>query len=270
MKLFRKRHLSIEIYDCPGTRLNSYELKKLQKDLIEIGKQSLDAVPNYQCFSKDLNEFNRLIISVARNDDGKAIAFCSSYILEAGDYGKILHLGLTCIGPEARGLGLTHKLTSKVIYRYFTAHAKLGSFWISNVACVLSSLGNVALHFEDVYPSPYVSSPLTEHKGLARIINDNYRHELYINASSKFDHDEFIFRGSVKGTIFQKDENDLKFHHRNEELNHFFKKTINFNNGDEVLQIGKVSLMSYPKYLLRNRKKRKHTSRDQKQNLNAA
>ncbi len=270
MRLFKKKNHSIQVYDCPGLNMGALQLKQLQKELIDIGKESLDSLPNYQCFSKDMKEFNRLIISVARNNEGKAIAFCSSYILEAGAFGNILHLGLTCVGPEARGLGLTHKLTSKVIYRYFTAHAKLGSFWISNVACVLSSLGNVALHFEDVYPSPYISSPFPEHRELANMINKNYRQELYINPSSTFHQDHFIFRGSVKGTTFQKEANDLKFHHRDNEVNDYFKKSMNFSNGDEVLQIGRVSLMSYPKYLLRNRKKRKNTKRDQAQDLNVA
>lgn len=270
MKLLKSNQVLIEIYDRPGLKLHFFELEKLQKELIEIGKSSLEKLPNYQCFSINKNEFNRLIISVARNNEGKAIAFCSSYILDAGEYGEILHLGLTCVGPEARGLGLTHKLTSKVIYRYFTAHAKLGSFWISNVACVLSSLGNVALHFEDVYPSPFLTTPTQEHKEIAKLINNHYRNELYIHPKSTFDAKSFIFQGSVIGSSFQKEEHDTKFHHRDERLNDYFKKLINFNNGDEILQIGRVSLMSYPKYLLRNRKKRNNSIKVQTSDLNVA
>lgn len=270
MKLFNMKKYSIEVYDCPGLKLSYFKLRHLQNELLEIGKQTLDKIPNYQCFSKDMNEFNRLIITVARNDTGKAIAFCSSYILEAGEHGDILHLGLTCIGHEARGLGLTHKLTSKVIYRYFTHHAKFGSFWISNVACVLSSLGNVALHFEDVYPSPFNSIPGEKHKELADLINTKYRKELFINSLSTFDSNGFIFRGSVKGTIFQKESENIQFHHRDHEVNDFFKNIMNFSNGDEVLQIGRVSLMSYPKYLLKNRKSKKTLPRVPKENLNVA
>jgi hypothetical protein len=270
MKLFKLKKHSIEVYDCAGLTMSYFKLKHLQKELIEIGKQSLDEIPNYQCFSKDMKDFDRLIISVARNKNGKAIAFCSSYVLEAGELGQILHLGLTCIGPEARGLGLTHKLTSKVIYRYFTHHAKLGSFWVSNVACVLSSLGNVALHFEDVYPSPFSSAPTDRHKELANLINKNYRKELFINSSSTFDSDKFIFQGSVKGTTFQKEAENIQFHHRDQEVNDFFKNIMNFSNGDEVLQIGRVSLMSYPKYLLRNRKNKVKQAHEIKQNLNVA
>jgi hypothetical protein len=270
MKLFKLKKNSIEIYDCPGLYLNRIELKQLQNELIEIGRQCLDSIPSYQCFSENKEEFNRLIISVARNKNGKAIAFCSSYILDAGPLGEVLHLGLTCVGPEARGLGLTHKLTSKIIYRYFTAHAKLGSFWISNVACVLSSLGNVALHFEEVYPSPYSSVASSDHKAIAKMIDNKYRNELYIDPLSKFDMDQFIFRGSVKGSTFQKDADDAKFYHRDDQLNQYFKQMMNFHNGDEVLQIGKVSLMSYPKYLMRKRFHRNNNVRNERERLKVA
>jgi hypothetical protein len=270
MKLLRLNQFFIDIYDCPGLKLNYSKLDKLQKELREIGSTCLEELPNYQCFSEEKSEFERLIIAVARNTEGKAIAFCSSYILDAGKMGEILHLGLTCIGPEARGMGLTHKLTSKVIYRYFTSHAKLGSFWISNVACVLSSLGNVALHFEDVYPSPFLSKPTREHRILANIINRRFRRELYIDPNSTFDKNEFIFQASVKDSVFQKNEQDTTFHHRDENLNDYFKKRINFSNGDEILQIGKVSLASYPKYLLRNRKKRNNFSKEKRPDLKVA
>jgi hypothetical protein len=129
------------------------------------------------------------------------------------------------------------------------------------VACVLSSLGNVALHFDDVYPSPFMEEPTQEHVEIARMINQKYRNELYINKDATFDEDHFVFERSVSGTMFEKSETDRKFYHRDEDLTHFYMDLIDFKNGDEVLQIGKISLMSFPFYLLRSLRRKLNVTR---------
>ncbi len=69
--------------------------------------------------------------------------------------------------------------------------------------------------------------------------------------------------------MFEKSEDDRKFYHRDAELNNFYKGLIDFKNGDEVLQIGKVSLLSYPKYVLKNWK-RKSPARPPEENYIAS
>lgn len=244
----------IEIYHRPGINMSEMELSQLHQELMSVANECLETIPDYQCLSGKKSEYDRLIIAVSRDGENKIDGFCSSYILEAEGLGNILHLGLTCVGLRARGLGLTHQLTGKVIIHYILKYSFFRPVWISNVACVLSSLGNVAMHFEDVYPSPFMKTPNEHHVKMANYINDNFRQELYINADADFCEKEFVFKNSVTGTMFEKSAEDSKFHHRNSMLNEFYKGLINFENGDEVLQIGKVSLLTYPKYLLRNLK----------------
>jgi len=247
----------IEIYVKPGINLPISELERLHQEIMDIAKECLDEIPDYQCLSGKRSEYDRLIISVSRDKNGKVEGFCSSYILNAEELGNILHLGLTCVSPRARGLGLTHQLTSKVISTYLLRYSFFKPAWISNVACVLSSLGNVAMHFEDVYPSPFKASPSDHHVKLAKFIDQNFRPELYIKHDAVFIENKFVFEKSVTGTMFEKSAEDRKFHHRDVELNNFYKGLIDFENGDEVLQIGKVSLFSYPKYLLKNWNRKK-------------
>ena len=246
----------IEIYDRPGRYLNQVELDALITDLRSVASECLDELPDYQCLSGRREEFERLIIAVSRSKDGKMLGFCSSYILDAGAHGQVLHLGLTCVLPLARRMGLTHKLTSKVVTTYLLRYSLFKESWISNVACVLSSLGNVALHFDEVYPSPYSVSPSSQHLSIARLINEQYRNELYIRSEAKFNEKNFIFEESVLGNQFQKSEMDKRYHHRSKKLTDFYADLMDFQRGDEVLQIGKVSILTFPRYLLKNLTKR--------------
>lgn len=245
----------IEVYDRPGRYLNQRELAEFHSDILSVAQECLDEIPHYQCLTGSRREYERLIIAVARAKDGTMLGFCSSYILEGGDLGNILHLGLTCVHPRARRMGLTHKLTSKVVMTYLVRHSLFKPTWISNVACVLSSLGNVAMHFEKVHPSPYFKAPSEDHFKVAKLIDQQYRWELFVNKDATFNANKFIFERSVCGTVFEKSEADLKYHHRNRALTNFYLNIIDFQNGDEVLQIGKVSLFTFPKYLLKKVKR---------------
>ena len=114
----------------------------------------------------------------------------------------------------------------------------------------MSSLVNVSLFFEQVYPSPLPQSKLTEkHKKIARAIDRYYRDKIYISNSAVFDNDHFVFRGSVKDTVFQKNEDDKKYYHRNAYLNDYYKNKMQFHNGDEVLQIGFASTLAAIKHI---------------------
>ena len=134
--------IKLEIYNRPGKDLSEKELEKLHEEILSVAGECLDEIPRYQCLTGERKEYSRVIISLARNKEGKLLGFCSSYILEVGSR-NVLHLGLTCVSPQARSLGLTHKLSSKVVKYYLLNYSLFKPAWISNVACVLSSLGNV-------------------------------------------------------------------------------------------------------------------------------
>jgi len=186
---------------------------------------------------------------VAWRPDGKIAGFCSAALLPVEGKGDVLHLGLTCVRPDNRSGGLTHTLTSRVLVQYLVQYRPFSKVWVSNVACVLSSLGNVAMHFEEIYPSPFGSErPSPDHMEVARSIDYYYRDKIYIAGDSRFDAAAFVFRGSVKDTCFQKGDDDQRFFHRDRELNEFYQNLMSFDNGDEVLQVGYVTLMTYVKY----------------------
>jgi hypothetical protein len=246
----------------PGLTANQVWLTDLVKNLRDTANTCFDEIPPYQAMVGTREELSDKVLSVAWHPDGEMAGFCSTVLLPVKHVGEILHLGLTCVRPEDRGSGLTHLLTKKAVASYLVRHKPIGRLWISNCAAVLSSLGNVALHFENVYPSPMVHvKPKKNHYRIALAIERYYRKKIYIHDNAEFDETKFVFRGSVKDTVFQKAEDDKRYHHRNGFLNNYYSRLMDFDNGDEVLQIGYVSTLSTVKYTYRRRNPRKQAVR---------
>jgi len=244
----------IEFYNRPGLTRSERECEALISDLRGVGKQCFSELPAYQCLSGTPRDLTNKVITVARDADGRIGGFCSAALLPVYGLGEVFHLGLTCVSPAARGHGLTHRLTSRNLTQYILKHRPFGKTWISNVACVLSSLGNVAMYFEDVYPSPLgTGQPSKNHVQIAKAINLHYRNDVYISDQASLDLERFVFRASVKNTVFQKSESDVRYYHRFDWMNHYYKHLMQFEHGDEVLQIGYVTLLTALKHKLKRK-----------------
>ena len=162
----------------------------------------------------------------------------------------MLHLGLTCVRPEDRGGGLTHKLVSRLVARYLVRRP-LSRIWITNVACVLSSLGNFALHVKGVHPAPASRGPGREHLLIAEAFDRRYRAKAHVQPWAVLDREQFVFRGSGRGTAFQKRADEKQYHHRDPALNEYYTSIMRFDDGDEVLQVGNASVADLVRHLWR-------------------
>jgi hypothetical protein len=235
----------------PGRSLSDGDLSGLVAELRRVAMSCFDDVPTYQCLTGARDELAHNVIAYARRADGTMAGFCSAVVLQVPGVGEVLHLGLTCVHPSERGGGLTHKLTSALVVRYLLRHP-LRRQWVTNLACVLSSLGNVALHFDQVYPSPFHPRPPTAtHRRIAAEVDRSYRDKMFVVPGARFDSDRFVFTQCATGTVFQKRAEDGRFHHRDGSLNAFYRQHMDIDAGDEALQVGSVSLPGYPLYLLR-------------------
>lgn len=250
----RKEKYRIEFINRPGRKLSDARLASLVQALRATAATCFDTLPDYQVMAGTRAELADKVLAMAWRKDGQLAGFCSCVILPVEGVGKVLHLGLTCVRPEDRGAGLTHLLTRRAVSGHLLRHRPLGRLWVSNCAAVLSSLGSVALHFQNVYPSPArAEGPSPAHRRIAEAINRHYRHKMFVPDSSTFDTEAFVFRGSIKETVFAKDGDDPRFLHRKEPLNDFYRARIDFDRGDEVLQVGRASTIGAFKHLYRRR-----------------
>ena len=246
-KSTQMRHrFRFEVMYRPGHNLGDKELSELVSHLHSVGQSCFDELPTYQVFKGTRDAFQDKVLALAWNGE-KLAGFCSELILKVDGIGEVLHLGLTCIRPEYRSSGLTHRLTSKATMCYLLRSGRLlGKIWVTNCAAVLGSLVNVYLHFDSVYPSPANDAhPSENHLKIAEAIDRFYREDLYIHSNAVFDQKSFLFRGSIKDTAFEKAEDDRRFHHRNTDHNNYYRNLISFENGDEVLQVGYAGLFTY-------------------------
>ena len=235
-----------EVMYRPGHNLGDKEITELVRNLHQVGQSCFDELPTYQVFKGTREAFSDKVLALAW-DGETLVGFCSELILKVDGIGEVLHLGLTCIRPEYRSSGLTHRLTSKATMCYLLRSGRLlGKIWVTNCAAVLGSLVNVYLHFDSVYPSPARDAcPSAIHLKIAEAIDRFYREDIYIHSSAVFDPQSFLFKGSIKDTPFEKAEDDRRFHHRNTDHNNYYRNLISFENGDEVLQVGYANLFTY-------------------------
>lgn len=248
----------IDVYQKPGQYLDDEAFSTLSRDIRDIAASCFHTMPDYQAMIGTREALSDKLISIARDHTGTACGFCSMVFLNVPDVGRVLHLGLTCVRPEARGRRLTHALVKKALTGYLLKQNPFGKVWVSNCAAVLSSLGNVAMHFEKVFPSPfYPENPGPTHVNIARAIDRHFRDKMYVLDEAILDEERFIFKGSVKNTVFHKEKDDSAFYHRKNGLNRFYANIMNFENGDEVLQIGYFRLISVVRYILRQHRIKK-------------
>ncbi len=242
------RDISIVFHHRPGRRMRPAARRALVDELRAVGRACFPALPDYQCFRGDA-ALDDKVITVARDRSGRMLGFCSAILLDVPRVPAVLHLGLTCVHPDARGRRLTHRLTGRLAMQYLFTRRPHGRVWITNVACVLSSIGNVALGFDDVYPSPFVARPTETHRRIARAIDARYRDAIHIAPDAPLDPERFVFRGSVQGTVFHKRADDRRYHHRADTLNAWYRDLLDIDAGDEVVQVGHYSLATLRRYV---------------------
>jgi hypothetical protein len=251
MGFMSQDEFSFEYWEKPGKLWSSEEIDIYGDELREVASHCFDEVPEYQCLTKEREELSRNVIVMARNKRSKLVGFVSAVLIDVDGIGEVLHMGLTCVHPEARKKQLTHRLMSRLLINYLVKNSPFSKVWVSNVACVVSSLGNVAQHFENIYPSPFFAGdPSEQHLKIAQTISEKYRKTVAINEEATLDEKNFVFRGSVKGSVFVKSSHDRKYFHRKKHLTDYYLNLLDLENGDEAVQIGYISLMTFPKYTL--------------------
>jgi hypothetical protein len=224
------------------------EKRNFISKLRKVAKTCFDELPVYQILDYDFDT-SKSIITTAE-DKGQIVGFCASLELQDGTNKPFLHMGLTCVRPDYRNKRLTHKLAGKLTMKYLLKTNPLGKIRFTNIACVLSSLGNVAKNFENVFPSPGSSIPGKDALRLASAISQKYRNWVHIPEKSHFDYETFTFKASALD-MFHKASGDTKYYHRIPKYNNYYKTIMDMDAGDEVLQTGHFSLWTFIKYLIK-------------------
>ncbi len=246
MAVRKAEDFKYEVYDRPGNRVSKHDQRNLADELRTLGSLCLHPLPDYQCLSSKPNSLDDKLLVVARdiNLPRRIVAFVSAVYLSVPSLDEdtpstVLHTGLTCISPHLRRSGLVALLFFHLFYYLRGQPAFASGFWLTSLAEVTSSLGNIFQYASQVYPAPGVPKPSGRHLQIAEIVSSRYRDVMLISPKATFDRETFVFQGAnPPGSCFRKDSEDPRFHHRDENINGFYKALLGRNEGNEVLQVG--------------------------------
>ncbi len=254
----RDLKVKVRVIERPAYSLPEEELVKLREDLKRVVKKSIPKENlDYGIFSETSDAFKTSIITIIyRQEDNFPIAFNSLSWIPCKLRGKdedLLHLGLVVIDPDVREGGLSWILYGLTTILLFV-RKKLKPIWISNVTQVPAIIGKVSQSFDGVYPTPAnIGKPPFIHLWIVRQIMESKRHVFGVGPDAEFDFDKFIIKNSYTGGS---DHLKKKFTeaqpHRDATYNDFCKDNLDYERGDDFIQIGQLNLNMTKDFLLKS------------------
>lgn len=240
--------VKIRIVERPGLWMSESGLKELLGELRSVverclGKASLE----YGILSGAKSRLDNAIISLLyEKGSHRPIAFNAMSILDLdvrGEPIRAMHMGLAMIDPSFRRQGL-----SWVLYGLTCAllliRNHLRPFWISNVTQIPSVVGHVAESLANVFPTPDPKEKRTStHLAIARQIMHHHRAVFGVGDEAGFDEEKFIITNAYTGGSdnLRKSLADVP-KHRDEDFNAMCRNQLDYDRGDDFLQIGQFNL----------------------------
>ena len=252
------REISGHIYERPGLWMEPAALDSLAGELRAVAATSLPAgLLDYGVFAPGTGAFDRAIITVLRDrSDGRPIAFnalSAMDVTHGGARTTVTHLGLVIIDPGTRGRGFSWALYGLTTLLLFVRN-QLRPLWISSVTQVPAVVGLVTEGFDNVYPAPGRNSVRRfDHLLLARQIMRDHRDVFGVGKDADFDEDRFVIRNAYTGGSdhLKKSFADSS-KHRDAVHNDFCERELDYDRGDDVLQIGEMNLQAARRYLTKD------------------
>lgn len=256
LKINVSHDFSTRIVERPAAFLKASEIEVLKADLRAIAEASVPGgALDYGIFSGDPEVLSRTIITIVyRKADGAPVAFNAMPVISLNLSGRpveVLHLGLVMIHPDARSQGLAWVLYGLTCFLLFLRN-QLRPLWISNVTQVPAVAGMVTETFSKVFPSPRSGSRRSlKQQLIATQIMAGHRHVFGVGEDAGFDMDRFVITNAYTGgsdNLKKTFEEAPK--HRKLEYNDFCAAELNYQRGDDLLQIGQLDVAAARRYLM--------------------
>lgn len=245
--------MEIQTLTFPGRWMSDAELEHLRQELSVFVRECLGEVPAYGVHLRSRSPYRDRIITVIRSRvDNRVVAYSAMLLwhIQLRDRKRpqpVMHLGLVLVAPAYRGKKLMYALYHKPLVRFFV-HRLLRPFWITSTTMEPVIVGSVADGFSLVHPH-YAqlsgSRPTAVHRAIAGTFYREHGHEIGIWEGAVWDEDRFVIRGSSQGacrTLMLPYEETAKY--RVKACNEFCRQTLDYAQGDEVLQVGRFDVQA--------------------------
>ncbi|MEJ6402441.1 hypothetical protein [Yoonia sp. 2307UL14-13] len=244
----------VRIIERPGLWMSSAEIAALSADLRAVASRTLTGDLTYGVFSGDKARMEQVIITLVRRGDGTPVAFNALAVMTletAPEPTEVLHLGLVMVDPDERSKNLSWVLYGLTCFLIFFRR-QFRPIWISNVTQVPAVVGMVSEMFSHVWPKPGDERRTLTHLLLARHIMADHRDVFGVGPDAGFAEERFVITDAYTGG-----SDDLKKtfeeapKHRDMRYQAFCEEELDYDRGDDVLQLGQMDLAAMRTYLAR-------------------
>lgn len=248
---------AVEIFERPKLSLEGEDLERLTDACRAVVAACLEGRQlDYGLFAPDGEAWSNSVITLVRRiRDRVPVAFNAMPLLpvqRGGQPGEVLHLGLVMVDPGERSAGLSWILYGLTCFALFI-RGRLRPLWISSVTQVPAVVGMVAETFDDVYPGQPGTNASFAHHHLAHQIMSSHRHAFGVGEDAGFAAEtQVITNAYTGGSENLKKSFAVAAKHRDERYNRFCAEALNYDRGDDVLQIGRIDLATARRFMARN------------------
>ena len=246
--------LRARVLERPGLWQTPEEQDALIADLRRVvSSLGIGELP-YGLLGDDRSLLERAILTlIDERSSGRPVAFNAMLALDCTLRGvpvDVIHLGLTAVDPEFRNRGVSWILTGFTTFLLFVKNG-LKPYWISNVSQVPSAIGMVCEATTNCFPSPESDARRTfDHVVLAREIMRRHRSAFGVGEDAVFDSERFVILNSYTGGSDQlKKRWEEAPLHRDERFNELCRSELDYERGDDFLQLGQVDLFTLWRYV---------------------
>ena len=242
--------------ESPGEWMSEKDLDQWIEHARKIAATSTSEDLEYGIIQGDREHLKNVIVTmVFDKKSNRAIAFnCLVYmdIEIKGKVEKVIHLGLVMVDPNFRASGFSwvlYGLTSILLF----FRNQLQPIWVTNVTQVPAVFGAVCSSYSNSYPDVDGSKKTFDHIQIAHTMMAKYRGYFGVGVDAYFDDRKFIICNSYTGgSDGLKKTFDQATKHRKSKYNDFCEQYLDYERGDDILQIGQLNLEASKNYLLKN------------------
>ena len=246
---------TVRIGERPGLWMTDDALADLSGQLRTVAGRTLDAGKlTYGVFSGDKSRMEAVIVTLVSRQDGTPIAFNALAVMTLDTVPHptdVLHLGLVMVDPDERSKNLSWVLYGLTCFLIFVRR-QFRPIWVSNVTQVPAVVGMVSQMFSDVWPQPGTASRTLNHLLLGRRIMADHRHVFGVGPEAGFDEERFVIADAYTGGSDDlKKTWDAASKHRDARYNDYCAEVLDYDRGDDVLQLGQMDVAAMRKFLSR-------------------
>jgi len=257
LKIQSDPSVDVRIVERPGIHLDSRRCDALVADLRVVVARTLGGASlDYGVFTGAKERLDRSVITVIyRKGTDEPLAFSALAILPISLRGRsedVLHLGLAMVDPSVRSHGLSWALYGLTVMHMFVRR-QLRPLWVSSVSQVPAVVGLVDVGFSKVFPSCDTDRrPTLEQVAVAHQLMRHHRDAFGVGPEASFDEERFVIRNAYTGgSDHLKKSYDDAAKHRVDAYNALCRRELDYERGDDFLQVGQYDFAVVRRYLRR-------------------